>query len=167
MKTHVKVWATAMGVGLQDAPLCEGCHYNIAVDVHHVLFRSRGGKDAIENLVGVCRKCHNAAHLASSANDAMRRIAAKSIRERKRLIHGGLYEAPRPRPRQTFGEYAYTLGFNAPPFLAGIVPQESWDKTIDGLELNSEERESVAGAAEDELKPLWEEMLDEQKGRVT
>ena len=40
---------------------CEMCG-GTAVDVHHVKYKSCGGKDEIENLVGLCRTCHNRAH---------------------------------------------------------------------------------------------------------
>ena len=31
-------------------------------DVHHIVFRSQGGKSTLDNLVCLCRDCHNAAH---------------------------------------------------------------------------------------------------------
>lgn len=31
-------------------------------DFHHVIFRSQGGKDVPENLVVLCRNCHDKAH---------------------------------------------------------------------------------------------------------
>lgn len=33
-----------------------------AVDIHHIKFRSQGGGDDIENLIGLCRRCHDTAH---------------------------------------------------------------------------------------------------------
>lgn len=45
----------------QDVILCENCG-NPAVDIHHIKFKSRGGKDEIANLMAICRKCHNKAH---------------------------------------------------------------------------------------------------------
>ena len=33
-----------------------------ATDVHHVVFRSQGGKDDVNNVVCLCRACHEAAH---------------------------------------------------------------------------------------------------------
>ncbi len=46
--------------GEQDVILCEACG-SPAVDVHHI--HGRGpGKDVINNLIAVCRKCHDRAH---------------------------------------------------------------------------------------------------------
>ena len=65
MKLHVKIYTEHFGIGEQDRPLCEikakGCQH-FASDVHHIFPRGMGGsksKDYIENLVGVCRECHN------------------------------------------------------------------------------------------------------------
>ena len=48
-------------IGEQDTILCEVCH-NTAVDIHHIIYKSRGGKDEIGNLISLCRHCHNQAH---------------------------------------------------------------------------------------------------------
>lgn len=40
---------------------CEVCE-SPAVDIHHIIFRGQGGKDEIENLIGLCRSCHDKAH---------------------------------------------------------------------------------------------------------
>ena len=63
MKKHVKIYSEFMGIGEQDKPLCEFCKSKIAVDVNHISPRGMGGsrkKDYIENLIGLCRTCHNA-----------------------------------------------------------------------------------------------------------
>ena len=41
--------------------LCEVCN-DVAVDVHHIKYKARGGTDEIENLIALCRNCHNKAH---------------------------------------------------------------------------------------------------------
>jgi len=61
MKPHIKIYLKHFGYGEQDVILCEACS-RPAVDVHHVKYKSRGGTDEIENLIGLCRKCHNLAH---------------------------------------------------------------------------------------------------------
>jgi 5-methylcytosine-specific restriction endonuclease McrA len=40
---------------------CEVCGSK-AVDIHHIKYKSRGGKDEISNLIALCRYCHNKAH---------------------------------------------------------------------------------------------------------
>jgi len=45
----------------EDIILCEDCGA-VAVDIHHRVLRSQGGSDEIENLVAVCRSCHEDYH---------------------------------------------------------------------------------------------------------
>ena len=45
----------------EDIILCEVCNA-VAVDIHHIKYKSRGGGDDIENLIALCRSCHNKAH---------------------------------------------------------------------------------------------------------
>jgi len=42
---------------------CEypGCH-KIRQDPHHIIFKSQGGDDTPENLINLCRNCHDKAH---------------------------------------------------------------------------------------------------------
>tara|TARA_R110000751_G_scaffold31372_1_gene80003 strand:- start:78 stop:332 length:255 start_codon:yes stop_codon:yes gene_type:complete len=42
-------------------PDCQACK-GMAVDVHHIIFKSQGGGDTIENLISLCRECHLGAH---------------------------------------------------------------------------------------------------------
>lgn len=47
--------------GIEDFIPCEVCSRR-AVDIHHIEARGMGGsnkKDHIENLMAVCRECHN------------------------------------------------------------------------------------------------------------
>jgi hypothetical protein len=65
MKKHTKIYLDFYGYGEQDFVPCESCGTR-AVDVHHINARGMGGdpnadKDAIENLVGLCRICHTKA----------------------------------------------------------------------------------------------------------
>jgi 5-methylcytosine-specific restriction endonuclease McrA len=53
--------------GEQDVILCEACH-RPAVNVHHIQGRGEG-KDVIENLMALCRKCHDKAHSVLSKSD--------------------------------------------------------------------------------------------------
>lgn len=45
----------------RDHYMCVVCG-RPAVDVHHIMFRSHGGKDELQNVVCLCRKHHIAAH---------------------------------------------------------------------------------------------------------
>lgn len=42
--------------------VCEGCGQRAAIQMHHRLYRSRGGKHEIENLLHLCLECHGVAH---------------------------------------------------------------------------------------------------------
>lgn len=65
MQPHTKVYFKYFGYGIDDKILCEVCQSkeftSVANDLHHI--RGRGkGKDVIENLIALCRECHNQAH---------------------------------------------------------------------------------------------------------
>ena len=67
MQKHIKVYMNYYRYDISDFIPCEacGCKSN---DIHHIVFRSKFGKktkdqqDAIENLIALCRECHNKAH---------------------------------------------------------------------------------------------------------
>ncbi len=60
MKKHVKNYLKA--TGLQgEIILCEVCG-QVAVDIHHIIFKGQGGSDEYENLIALCRVCHEKAH---------------------------------------------------------------------------------------------------------
>ena len=61
MKKHIKVYRDFFSIGDQDVPLCEHCKSSKSVEIHHIFGRGKG-KDIIENLIGLCRQCHKAAH---------------------------------------------------------------------------------------------------------
>lgn len=64
MKKHIRIYLKYFGFGEQDIIICENCT-SIATDVHHLSKKGMGGsktKDYIENLMGLCRRCHTDAH---------------------------------------------------------------------------------------------------------
>lgn len=61
MKKHTKIYMAHFDFGIEDFIPCEVCSRR-AVDIHHIEARGMGGsneKDRIENLMAVCRECHN------------------------------------------------------------------------------------------------------------
>ena len=58
---YKQVYAKAMNVCPEDVVLCEVCGA-VAVDIHHIEFKSQGGTDHFLNLIGLCRDCHDKAH---------------------------------------------------------------------------------------------------------
>ena len=61
MKRHVKIYLKSFGFTIADRILCEVCG-NQANDIHHIHCRGMGGskdRDKIENLMALCRNCHD------------------------------------------------------------------------------------------------------------
>lgn len=61
MVKYKRIFFTHYGYGEQDFIPCFNCSCR-AVDIHHLIFKSQGGKDEIDNLVALCRNCHDKAH---------------------------------------------------------------------------------------------------------
>jgi hypothetical protein len=60
MKRHTKVYLDYFGLDGSDFLCCEIC-WARGVDIHHIDSRKMGGtkgKDVIENLMLLCRSCH-------------------------------------------------------------------------------------------------------------
>ena len=60
MQKHTQIYLQGMGYKKTDFIPCEVCGSQ-AVDIHHIEARGMGGSkraDVIENLMGLCRKCH-------------------------------------------------------------------------------------------------------------
>jgi 5-methylcytosine-specific restriction endonuclease McrA len=66
MTNHAKVFLESRGISGYDQWMCEFCGKIVAeareLDVHHIRYRSMGGKDEPENLIGACRLCHESFH---------------------------------------------------------------------------------------------------------
>lgn len=64
MRKHTSVYMDFFNYGEEDFIPCEMCG-DRAVDIHHLTKQSKFGKkkekDYIENLIAVCRDCHNKA----------------------------------------------------------------------------------------------------------
>ena len=61
MQRHTKIYIEAFGYDTSDNTIfvpCEICEKK-ANDIHHIIGRGKKGKDRIENLMAVCRKCHD------------------------------------------------------------------------------------------------------------
>ena len=79
MTKHTKVYMKHFGYGEQDFIPCENCASRCA-DVHHLVFRSHGGTDVIDNLMGLCRRCHDRAHEDPYFNEYLKTVHAKKLR---------------------------------------------------------------------------------------
>lgn len=79
MKKHVKVYLKAHGYTEDDIILCERCGF-VAVDIHHIDPRGMGGsktKDVIENLIALCRSCHEMAEAGIIDKAELKQVVAE------------------------------------------------------------------------------------------
>lgn len=87
MKNHTKIYLDAFGYSTADFIPCEKCGRK-SVDIHHIENRKMGGdptgsKDVIENLMALCRECHD---LYGDVPDL--RPLLKSIHEKQMVLAG-------------------------------------------------------------------------------
>jgi 5-methylcytosine-specific restriction endonuclease McrA len=79
MKRHVKLYLGS----IDYAPWypCEVCSAT-AVDIHHIDPKGMGGRksaDYIENLIALCRNCHEAAHAGKISKERLKEITTERI----------------------------------------------------------------------------------------
>jgi 5-methylcytosine-specific restriction endonuclease McrA len=75
---YKKVYMRFFKIDECDFVGCESCSKK-AVDIHHLTFRSQGGKDVIDNLAALCRECHNKCHDHKEFNESVRIKHLKKI----------------------------------------------------------------------------------------
>ncbi len=81
MKKHTKIYMDAYGYDESDFIPCEICKAE-AIDIHHIERRGMGGsktKDVPENLMALCRQCHEAFGDTKTFKDYLRRVHSKVI----------------------------------------------------------------------------------------
>lgn len=80
MVNHKKVYTTFFNLDTCDQILCTSCG-QVAVDIHHIAPRGMGGseKDYIENLVALCRNCHDKAESSRAFNKEVRLKHLKKV----------------------------------------------------------------------------------------
>lgn len=81
MQKHTKIYMRYYGYGEQDFIPCLECGTR-STEVHHLLFRSHGGKNNIENLVALCRKCHDKAHQSREFNNYLKHLNGRNFNNR-------------------------------------------------------------------------------------
>ena len=85
MKKHVKIFMEYWNISIADITPCFACEGEDGVinDVHHIENKKSGGdpqglQDRIDNLIGLCRKCHDKAHFEKGYNE----ICKEKLNER-------------------------------------------------------------------------------------
>jgi len=57
---------------MRDDFTCQCCHaQHIPLDAHHIVWREDGGKDSIDNLIAVCKKCHRNLHKTGKSGEVV------------------------------------------------------------------------------------------------
>lgn len=67
MQKHVLNYMRYFDLGEQSDIVCEVCGKSgradgSGFDLHHIVARSHGGGNSVDNVILLCRKCHRAAH---------------------------------------------------------------------------------------------------------
>lgn len=73
MIKYKKIYCKHYGYGEQDTILCEHCHKR-GHSIHHLISKSQGGKDNIENLIWLCQPCHTKAHNNKQFNRLLKNL---------------------------------------------------------------------------------------------
>ncbi len=73
MKKYKQNYLEATGLSKYDRFNCEVCGAN-AVDIHHIIHKSQGGTDEYNNLIALCRKCHDKAHNRSGCKEFQQKL---------------------------------------------------------------------------------------------
>ena len=76
---------------MRDGFKCTQCEKkNIDLDAHHIVYREHGGKDTIENLITLCKSCHDKVHLGKLELD-VEGVSGFLDRIAQRTMQGKLY----------------------------------------------------------------------------
>lgn len=62
MKPHIKTYLKHFKYKIVEDVCCQACRSFGSIDIHHIKYRSQGGGDDIQNLIALCRPCHEKAH---------------------------------------------------------------------------------------------------------
>jgi len=88
MASYKKKYLKHFGYGEQDFVPSENSG-KPAHDIHHLLFKSLGGTDDIENLMALTREEHDRAHNDPEYNEYLKHIHHKRLLQLKVKIHNG------------------------------------------------------------------------------
>jgi len=80
MIKYKKVYLDYYNLTVADWIGCEVCD-KTSQDIHHLKFKSQGGKDVIENLIALCRDCHNKCHDTKEFNEKAKKIHLKNMQK--------------------------------------------------------------------------------------
>ena len=87
MTNHAKSFLASRNISGSDDRVCENCgRVTVALDldVHHIRYRSMGGTDEPENLMGCCRECHEHIHSNNISDEVLLQRVRAIINSRKK-----------------------------------------------------------------------------------
>jgi len=85
VKAHIKNYLDHFGLIPGDFIACERCSAPCN-DFHHIVYRSHFGKkeqekcDSVENIIALCRDCHNKAHAEKISKEKLQEIHNKNLK---------------------------------------------------------------------------------------
>lgn len=100
MRKHTKIYLDFFGYKIPEDCFCEICQ-SPAVDIHHIDARGMGGdpqgkKDVIENLMAVCRHCHENYGDVPECMDALKEVHMKKVNARSKELKNAINNVYRP-----------------------------------------------------------------------
>jgi len=95
----------------RDNYTCQSCKKrtkkNIELHVHHIVFKSNGGTDTKNNLITLCKICHDKLHQKKNAQTNSKNLRAKAVNTK----HATEVNIIASQLRKTFGSFEETFGF--------------------------------------------------------
>jgi len=82
MKKYKKTFKDYYNISEDENFLCENCGA-VAVDIHHIVFKSHCGTDNINNLIALCRNCHIKAHNNKQFNNELKEKKDNEFKHKK------------------------------------------------------------------------------------
>ena len=96
----------------RDGYSCKSCKkgskQNIELQVHHIIFRSSGGTDTKNNLITLCKPCHDKLHKRKDAQKESMKLKTKVIKNTKHATETNIISS---QLRKNFAEFEETFGF--------------------------------------------------------
>ena len=86
MKLYVKNYLKHFDLGEQDFIFCEYSYIKLgamirSADLHHIIYRSHGGCDTINNIIALSRDIHNKAHSEQISKSELEAVHLQFINE--------------------------------------------------------------------------------------
>lgn len=86
----------------------KGSKQNVELQVHHIIFRSNGGTDTKNNLITLCKPCHDKLHGRKDGQKESMKLKTKVIKNTKHATEVNIVAS---QLRKNFGEFEETYGF--------------------------------------------------------